>query len=628
MLQQGDVIRDYEIESLLGRGGFGVVYLAKHRELEVSVAVKEYFPTELSVREGKTIHPTGSEYASAFQEGLDRFLKEGKQLERFRGCPNIVMCRDLFRANGTAYMVMEYILGASLSQLLQKRESGGNPFTERNLVSIMHPLLEGLRTVHDSEVYHRDIKPSNILVRREDGVPVLIDFGAAKQVTSLHTKSLAPYTDGYAAMEQIGEGHLGTWTDIYGVGAVMWRMVAGGSPPFSPPNPVTVQRRAFDLMQDKPDPLPLAQEIGKGRFADTILRAIDDCLRIKPQERIQTCTELIGRLDSGSSATVDVPVRVTESGKAASSKRKVIGLKNADSIHEVRRLKDNDGTTCMAFSPDSKLLAYGSRRGIILLDVATWHRVGRVPHERTVDSVAFSPDGKLFAYGSEKCVTLLDVATWHRVGRVSHGRTVDSVAFSPDSKLLASSHSRFWSSTTRLWDVATGHFKAEISHGGCVAFSPDGKLLASGRDGLFIATTQLLDVSTGLAKRQLLGGGHVVFSPDGKLLAFTELGFTDYGFDSFNTRLRDVSTGRVTAKLSHDDPANSVAFSPDGKLLAVSSFQTFWLWEVATGQVVGKFYNDLTDDVPAFKDTRVSVAFSPNGKFLAFHSYNSIVLWE
>ena len=569
MLQQGDVIRDYEIESLLGRGGFGVVYRAKHLELEISVAVKEYFPTELSVREGKTIHPTGSEYASAFQEGLDRFLKEGKQLERFRGCPNIVICRDLFRANGTAYMVMEYILGASLSQLLQKRESGGNPFTERNLVSVMHPLLEGLRTVHDSEVYHRDIKPSNILVRREDGVPVLIDFGAAKQVTSLHTKSLAPYTDGYAAMEQVGEGNLGTWTDIYGVGAVMWRMVAGGSPPFSPPNPVTVQRRAFDLMQDKPDPLPLAQEIGKGRFSDTILRAIDDCLRIKPQERIQTCTELISRLGSSSSATVDVPFRVTESGKAASSERKVIGLKNAVPIHEVQ---DNDGTTCMAFSPDSKLLAYGSRRDIILLDVATWHRVGRVPHERTVDSVAFSPDGKLFAYGSEKCVTLLNVATWHRVGRVPHGRTVDSVAFSPDSKLLASSHSGFWSGTTRLWDVATEHLKAEISHGGCVAFSPDGKLLASTYKG--------------------------------------------------NTRLRDASTGRVTAKLSDDYLVRSEVFSPDGQLLAGSSKGTFWLWEVATGQVVGKFCHSVDDLV------YVSVAFSPNGKFLASRSDNLIVLWE
>ena len=89
--------------------------------------------------------------------------------------------------------------------------------------------------MHEAGVLHRDIKPSNFLIRREDEQPVLIDFGAAKWTFAKHSNSLAPYTPGYAAIEQVSEGRLGTWTDIYVIGAVMWRIVAGGNRPYEPP---------------------------------------------------------------------------------------------------------------------------------------------------------------------------------------------------------------------------------------------------------------------------------------------------------------------------------------------------------------------------------------------------------
>lgn len=300
MLSQGDILNAYEVQSVIGRGGFGVVYQGNHRELGIDVAIKEYFPPELSVRQNQTIQPSNPELQESFEEGLNRFLEEAKQLENFRDCPNIVTCRDLFRTNGTAYMVMDYVYGLPLSLLLEQRESQSAAFTEQDLLNLILPLLNGLQTVHDAGVCHRDIKPSNILVRRSDGIPILIDFGAAKHEISRQTKSFAPYTDGYAAMEQVGEGKIGPWTDMYGLGAVMWRVVAGGNPPFTPPNPTPTQRRAFEVMQGRADPFPSAKEIGKGRFSDKTLQAIDDCLIVNVSKRTQSCRELLNALDKSS----------------------------------------------------------------------------------------------------------------------------------------------------------------------------------------------------------------------------------------------------------------------------------------------------------------------------------------
>lgn len=273
-----------------------MVYRALHRELGTEVAIKEFFPSELALRVDQTVQPSRSEHESPFEDGLRRFVEEAKRLEGLRDCPTIVTCRDLFRANGTAYMVMDYVEGLPLSTLLQRREANADPFNEQDLLEVIKPLLAGLQVVHASGVYHRDIKPSNILIRRADNQPVLIDFGAAKQETAGLTKSMAPYTDGYAAMEQVGEGEIGPWTDVYGVGAVMWRMVAGCAPPFDPPNPVSVQRRAFEVMQGAEDPMPSAVELGSGRFAPNLLETIDSCTRIQPRRRLQSCRDIQERI--------------------------------------------------------------------------------------------------------------------------------------------------------------------------------------------------------------------------------------------------------------------------------------------------------------------------------------------
>ncbi len=288
----------YRVEVEVGQGGFGIVYRAQHNELGYRVAIKEYLPAELAVREGRSVHPRSVDCREQYQEGLRRFLEEAKQLIQFRAHPSIVSCRDFFRANGTAYLVMEYEEGLPLSELLQVREEEGRPFGEADLRKVMVPLLEGLARVHAAGVLHRDVKPANILVRREDERPVLIDFGAAKQNFAEHSKSLAPVTAGYAAIEQVGEGKLGPWTDLYAAGAVMWRMVAGGNRPFEPPNPVKVESRTHAVLREEADPLPSARELGRGRFSERVLGAIDQCLELREADRVQDCGELLGLLDA------------------------------------------------------------------------------------------------------------------------------------------------------------------------------------------------------------------------------------------------------------------------------------------------------------------------------------------
>ena len=312
-------MRDYTIQLVLGHGGFGIVYKAHHNELDHFVAVKEYLPSELAVRNGTNVHPKSADCETHFAEGLRRFRDEAKALIEFQQHPNIVDCRDFFRANGTAYLVMEYMDGLPLSELLRQREDAGKPFTERDLLDLAIPLAQGLTHIHRAEVVHRDIKPANILVRRSDQQPVLIDFGAAKQVVAEHSRSLAPYTEGYAALEQVADGQLGPWTDLYGYGAVLWRIVAGGNRPWEPPNPVKVESRASARLREVDDPLPAATILGAGRFSEQLLKMIDSCLRVSETDRppgSDRVVQLLQAIDEKHGASTSAPPQAVGGSEA------------------------------------------------------------------------------------------------------------------------------------------------------------------------------------------------------------------------------------------------------------------------------------------------------------------------
>ena len=311
-LPAGAIVRDYTLEAVIGHGGFGIVYRAQHGELCLPVAIKEFLPIELAVREGAIVKPRSGADSQAFEDGLRRFRDEARALIQFRSHDSIVSCREFFRENGTAYLVMEYEDGWSLAEVLARREAEGHPFRESDLLAVTLPLLNGLDLVHRAGMLHRDIKPSNILIRRRDERPVLIDFGAAKQVVAKRSKSAAPYTEGYAAPEQIaGAGKLGPWTDMYGVGAVMWRMVAGGQRPWEPPNPLRAESRAIATVRGAKDPLPTSGELGAGRFSPRVLEAIDRCLQLDEKERMKGCEELLESLEGTAVAPEE-----TEASKA------------------------------------------------------------------------------------------------------------------------------------------------------------------------------------------------------------------------------------------------------------------------------------------------------------------------
>ena len=317
-LVPGTVLRDYIIESELGSGGFSIVYLARHHlKAGWLYAIKEFLPGELAVRgrNGTHIHPVSTEAQSAFDDGLQRFRGEAEQLRKFRNERYIVSCQNYFEENGTAYLVMDYDDGLPLSEFLLRREAAGQPFTEADLLAVVEPLLEGLSVVHRADVLHRDIKPGNIFVRRRNDLvgrpahPVLIDFGAAKQNYLVrHSRSHAPYTPGYAAYEQVSSmGGIGPWTDIYAVGALMWRMVAGGCRPddsrllvpdestgtlVRSPTPRAAEKRSYAVHRGQPDPMVPAVELGTGQFSRHLLEAIDGCLALYPENRVQSCEDM------------------------------------------------------------------------------------------------------------------------------------------------------------------------------------------------------------------------------------------------------------------------------------------------------------------------------------------------
>jgi serine/threonine protein kinase len=223
----GSMLMEYRLESVLGAGSFGITYLAFDTNLEKKVAIKEYLPSSIAVRNGTTVLPTSAGLEQDYRWGLDRFIQESRTLARFSH-PHIVRVNRFFEANGTGYMVMDYEDGEPLRSYLQR-----NPFpAEGVLKALMAPLLDGLEKVHAADFLHRDIKPDNIFVRK-DGGAVLIDFGSSRQAVGGSVQALTTIVSpGYAPFEQYTtSAEQGPWSDIYSLAGVFYFAVTGQSPP-------------------------------------------------------------------------------------------------------------------------------------------------------------------------------------------------------------------------------------------------------------------------------------------------------------------------------------------------------------------------------------------------------------
>jgi formylglycine-generating enzyme required for sulfatase activity len=279
-LKTGYALHWYRIENVLGRGGFGITYLARDLNLHQQVAIKEYLPTGFAVREQDlSVHPAAGNHAEPFAWGLARFIDEARTLTRFRH-PNIVRVRAVFEANGTGYMVMEYEQGENLKDILDRRRT----LNQDELLKILLPILDGLETVHEHGFIHRDINPANIIIRA-DGSPVLIDFGSARQALGAESYTLTTVvTRGFAPFEQYSGKSQGPWTDIYGLGATLYRAVTGNEPQ-------DAMRRSAAIMDSEPDPLDDIRNFGQGRYSRHFLSAIDHALQFRESDRPQTVAE-------------------------------------------------------------------------------------------------------------------------------------------------------------------------------------------------------------------------------------------------------------------------------------------------------------------------------------------------
>ena len=198
-LRAGYRLHWYVIKKILGQGGFGITYRAGDTNQNQEVAIKEYLPVELAVREqDDSLHPVSGEHGEQFSWGLDRFMSEAQTLAQFKH-PNIVRVLTVFPENNTAYMVMEYEKGQAMHELLKERKT----LSESELNDIFLPILDGLEQVHKAGFIHRDIKPPNIYIR-EDGSPVLLDFGSARQSMGEKTRTLTTMVSpGFAPFDQI-----------------------------------------------------------------------------------------------------------------------------------------------------------------------------------------------------------------------------------------------------------------------------------------------------------------------------------------------------------------------------------------------------------------------------------------
>ncbi|MTW12565.1 protein kinase [Pseudoduganella eburnea] len=312
----GTRISEFEIRQVIGEGGFGIVYLAFDHSLQRTVAIKEYMPSALAARSTEhTVSVRSKRHAEAFEAGLRSFINEARLLAQFDH-PALVKVYRFWEQHGTAYMVMRYYEGRTLKSVLRDNPELVN---EAWLKRLLKPILSALDKLYAASILHRDVSPENIMIQ-PDGKPVLLDFGAARQIVQDMAQSLTVILKpGFAPVEQYADDESmrqGPWTDIYSLSAVMYAAITGKAPP------AAVAR----MLNDPIEPLAIS---GREGYGTQFLEAIDRGMAVRPEIRPQTIAEfaiLLGlegvrqsRSSSKSSSASAAPVAAGAAAPAAAA---------------------------------------------------------------------------------------------------------------------------------------------------------------------------------------------------------------------------------------------------------------------------------------------------------------------
>jgi WD40 repeat protein/tRNA A-37 threonylcarbamoyl transferase component Bud32 len=651
----------YEILAEVGRGGMGIVYKARHRQLKRTVALK-------MVLAG----------AHAAPNDLDRFRREAEAIARLQH-PNIVQIFEIGEHEGRPYLVLEFVEGESLA-----RHLNGTPQSARRSAEVVAALARTIHSAHSVGIIHRDLKPANVLLN-ESGTPKITDFGLAKR---LDGESAFPTlteqilgTPSYMAPEQAVRKRfpssrpeeatgISAAVDIYGLGAILYEMLSG-RPPFRADTPLET---VLQVLNEEPVP-PTRLRPNVPRDLETVCLK---CLEKPPQRRYASALELAEDLERFldfepvMARPVAAPERIWRWCRRKTSLAMALGLagvailtaiilsislavyhyrsasKLGEALREVRsrRQQVDQQTSHLSYEHGQSLCEQGDVAPGILwlvrglrsanlaqdehlerafrLNIAAWtqrlHSLRlRCEHPGSIHAAAYSPDGRLIAIaGDDNAAQLRDAATGVAIGDpFPHPGKVADVVFSPDGgKLLTGCDD----SVARLWDIKTGaSVGPEFRHKDAVlgvAFSPDGRVvLTAGAD----KTAQLWAIDDGrpigatIRHEDLITS--VAFSPDGRTVLT--------GSWDKTARLWDAANGSpVGQPMLHRDWVSSVAYSPDGGVILTGCYdRTARLWDARSSRPIGR---------PLRHQHCVrAVAFGPGGKMILTGSFDGTArLWD
>jgi serine/threonine protein kinase len=277
-LAPGVHIGEYRLLDVVGEGGFGIVYRARDVSLDRIVAIKEYMPATLAGRKSSNEIHVRSQHRGAFDAGLRSFINEARLLAKFSH-PALVHVYRFFEMNGTAYMVMRHYEGQTFRTFLNAQQERMN---QRMLGAIVGPILDVVEMLHAADCYHRDIAPDNVFLQNS-GMPVLLDFGAARRIIGDMTQALTMVLKpGFAPIEQyVDDGAMpqGAWTDIYQIGAMLYLAITGKPP-------------ATSVARMINDPVVALSPNDYPGYSSQFLRGVGQALAVKPQDRPQTIAAL------------------------------------------------------------------------------------------------------------------------------------------------------------------------------------------------------------------------------------------------------------------------------------------------------------------------------------------------